>query len=447
VNDDLDFNPSNSIVRWQKDGVPPHAGLEHAFNGVARRQQAPNYELEYDKNNGMNPLVWAACRLLDMLAQIRSMPHLDDPARLRRYLVNEVHGFEKRAQEVGVPRDELVGARYCLCTALDEISANMPWGAAGVWAKQSLLVTFHNETWGGEKFYTLFARLAQNPERHKNLIELMYYCNALGFEGRFRIIDDGYSQLEMLKQRIVSILSNVKEENEVRLSPHWKGVNSTPPVWRLIPPWVVTSLCALVGFSAYLWFVFELGIRSDETYAQLVALKVAEPVMEKIVPPSMIATLRRFLQKEIDEGLVEVAEGSDRCVVTLTGDGLFASGGIDLYPNYVPVLERIAAALKEIDGNVIVSGYTDNVPIRSLRFPSNWELSQARAEVFKEFLDARLEQTDRIRAEGKGEADPVGSNDTPEGRSRNRRVEVAVLMTAEAIHRQINQSNQSEIKQ
>jgi type VI secretion system protein ImpK len=52
-----------------------------------------------------------------------------------------------------------------------------------VWSRHSLLVTFHNETWGGEKFFQLLAKLAQNPQQHAHLLELMYYCLALGFEG------------------------------------------------------------------------------------------------------------------------------------------------------------------------------------------------------------------------------------------------------------------------
>ena len=76
-----------------------------------------------------------------------------------------------------------------------------------MWSRHSLLVTFHNETWGGEKFFQLLAKLAQNPQQHAHLLELMYYCLALGFEGRFRIVDNGRTQLETLKQRLLTILA------------------------------------------------------------------------------------------------------------------------------------------------------------------------------------------------------------------------------------------------
>ncbi|MDR1462979.1 MAG: DotU family type VI secretion system protein [Azoarcus sp.] len=433
------------VSQWvQPGGVgKPSAEPESA----PTRQAVSVAGLAYNAANGVNPLVWAASRLLDLAPQIRSIPQLADLAALRNRLVLEVQEFERRAQSVGVSREDLVGARYCLCTAIDEAAAQAPWGSKGVWAKQSLLVLFHNEAWGGEKYYLLLARLAQNPERHKDLIELLYYCNALGFEGRFRVENNGYAQLEILKRRIATILNGVKGGYEKRLSPHWQGVSSTPPVWRLVPPWVVAMLCGLIGFGVYLWFLFNLGGHSDAAYVHLTSLKVPDTAVPQnvvMMPPSVAVTLRRFLAREIAEGLVDVSEHPDRCVVTLKeragGGGLFESGGIEVRSLYDGVLRRIAGALREVKGNVLVSGYTDNQPIRSLRFPSNWELSQARAETVKGLLDGYIGQAGRSRAEGRGEADPVASNATPEGRARNRRVEIAVLLSAQAIHRQLNPS-------
>ncbi|MDR0702304.1 MAG: DotU family type VI secretion system protein [Azoarcus sp.] len=441
------------VAKWllqresaQMPPTPPDAATAAAESAPNRRTVSVA-GLPYSAANGVNPLVWAASRLLDLTPQIRGMPQLADLAGLRNQLVLEIQEFERRAQSVGVSREDLVGARYCLCTALDEAAAQTPWGSKGVWAERSLLVSFHNETWGGEKYYLLLARLAQNPERHKDLIELLYYCNALGFEGRFKVDNNGYTQLEILKRRIATILNNVKGGYEKRLSPHWQGVSSTPPAWRLIPPWAAAMLCGLIGFGIYLWFLFTLGGHSDAAYVHLTSLKVPESVARQTVvmmPPSVAVTLRRFLAREIAEGLVDVSEKPDRCVVTLKektgGGGLFESGGIEIRLPYQEVLKRIAEALREVKGNVLVSGYTDNQPIRSLRFPSNWELSQARAETVKGLLDGYSGQTGRIRAEGRGEADPVANNATPEGRARNRRVEIAVLLSARAIHSQLNPS-------
>jgi type VI secretion system protein ImpK len=411
-------------------------------------RHAPGAGQEYNSASGLNPLVWAANPLLDMIPQIRAMHQLADPALLRNQLVTEIKNFEQRAQSVGVPREDLIGARYCLCTVLDEVAALTPWGSHGIWAKQSLLVSFHNETWGGEKYYLLLARLAQNPERHKNLIELLYYCNALGFEGRFRIENNGYTQLEILKKRISTILNNTKGDYENRLSPHWQGVSSTPPAWRMIPPWVVAMLCALIGAGIYILFLFSLNDRLHITYEKLSALKI--PVTEApppALPPPPSWHLCDRLKQQMDRELVTVAERGKECHVSVKGDGLFesgsatirtvitlrGSGGAGGAASRTVYLENVInsvadAILNENDPSIeaVVRGYTDNIPIRTARFPNNDRLSQERAESVKKMLDTRLGNTSRTKAEGYGPDDPVADNGTPEGRAKNRRVEILI---------------------
>src|SRR5690606_30881500 len=104
---------------------------------------------------------------------------------LRARLVEAVRAFERKAAQAGVEPRKLVAARYVLCTFLDEAATSTPWGGSGAWARQSLLVSFHNETWGGEKVFQLLARLAEDPAGNRDLLELMHVVLALGFEGRF----------------------------------------------------------------------------------------------------------------------------------------------------------------------------------------------------------------------------------------------------------------------
>jgi type VI secretion system protein ImpK len=80
---------------------------------------------------------------------------------------------------------------------------------------------------------------------------------------------------------------------------------------------------------------------------------------------------------------------------------------------------------------VIVSGYTDNTSIRSLQFPSNFELSQARADSVKRLLDAKLTAPGRTKAMGRGAEDPIAANDTPANRAKNRRVEITLMLAAD----------------
>ncbi|MFJ0631833.1 type IVB secretion system protein IcmH/DotU, partial [Bordetella bronchiseptica] len=219
----------------------PDFGADAAADpGAASRLRPHEYVI-----SGSNPLVAAANPLLDLIPQIRATTAHPAPAMLREYLVDEVRQFELRAQQAGIPNETILGARYCLCTALDEAAALTPWGGGGVWSAHSLLVTFHNETWGGEKFFQLLAKLSQNPGQHLDLLELLYYCLLLGFEGRYRVIDNGRTQLETLRQRLLRILRGARGEYPRALSPHWRDTPVQQALRRLpVPLWAYGALAA-----------------------------------------------------------------------------------------------------------------------------------------------------------------------------------------------------------
>lgn len=200
--------------------------------------------------NGNNLLVAAANPLLNAIPQIRHSVSHEDQEALRQYLIDEIRRFEVRCQQAGLPYEMIIGARYCLCTALDEAAALTPWGNSGVWSSGGLLVTLHNETWGGEKFFQLLARLSQNPREHILLLEMINYCLLLGFEGRYQILDNGRTQLETIKQRLWQMIRSVRGSCPLPLSSHPEDGPIQNKLWRpMIPLW---ACVALVGFLACL---------------------------------------------------------------------------------------------------------------------------------------------------------------------------------------------------
>ena len=148
--------------------------------------------------------------------------------------------------------------------------------------------------------------------------------------------------------------------------------------------------------------------------------------------------MRRFLEPEINQHLVEVADEPTYSRITLLGESLFDSGSPDIKASFLPTLRRVAAALNEVKGDVVVRGYTDDVRINTRRFQSNIDLSQARADAVRTLLEQDMAQRGRLRAEGRGEADPVVPNTTPANRARNRRVEITLELAPAEIERQLN---------
>ncbi len=138
--------------------------------------------------------------------------------------------------------------------------------------------------------------------------------------------------------------------------------------------------------------------------------------------------LTQTLSNQVAGHTVSIQMGHDGLVISLREAGFFASGAATPKPETLPILRQIAASLASTPYDLRIEGHTDNVPIHTAEFDSNWELSTARAmSIARIFLDHRLIPPDRISTAGYAEFHPVASNDTPEGRAENRRVDLVVM--------------------
>jgi type VI secretion system protein ImpK len=165
--------------------------------------------------------------------------------------------------------------------------------------------------------------------------------------------------------------------------------------------------------------------------AQLSAPKVAAAPIAAAPAESAAKAerVRPLLAGEIERGQVAVTEDAQRSTIVLTSDRLFASGSARVEGEVEPALLAIAAALERVPGAILVTGHTDDVPIRSARFHSNWELSTARAQSVVRLMSARITDGARLKAEGLADSQPVAPNDSAANRARNRRV-VIILRAA-----------------
>jgi type VI secretion system protein ImpK len=401
--------------------------------GAAPGRDAP-LALDALMTASLNPLVSAAAPLLNAAARIRGMAQHPNPAGLKDALADGIRKFEAQGRSEGLPNEQVIAGRYILCTLLDEAAADTPWGGSGVWSAHSLLVQFHNEAWGGEKVFQLMSKLAENVANNRNLLELLYVALAFGFEGRYRVIDNGRAQLDSVRTRLVQMLQQGRTV-EPALSPRWQGVRSREA--RLgagVPLWVVAAALGLLLAAVYVPLRLSINGHSDPLFSALGGLDVkAVPAPVALPPPAVPAAprLATFLKAEVDAGLVQVRDAADRSVIIIKGDGFFEPASADVAARVRPLLARIQEALVSVPGQVLITGHTDNQPIRSARFPSNWHLSQERAAAVKALLAPQV-KPERMRSEGRADSEPFEGNATPAQRAQNRRVEITLFVQAKA---------------
>ena len=215
------------------------------------------------------------------------------------------------------------------------------------------------------------------------------------------------------------------------------------------PEWVVTFadlmsllltfFVLLLSFSSTQVSKFEavagslreaLGMRSEldlsdqpERRELIKSLESQRADQDPSNPPHLDEELQKLLAELGGEGRGIASLTGQGIVLSISGDLMFASGEATLSPDAVQVLDRIASYVLQSDRPLDVVGHTDDIPISTPLFPSNWELSAARAGSAVRYLVDRGVDAERMRAIGRASTRPVGSNSGAEGRSVNRRVE------------------------
>lgn len=406
--------------------APSRAPASHA-------DAAPPATINEFLGGGLNALVQAASPLLLLAVQLRNSVSQPDAAHLREQVVAQVRQFESNAQAAGITTQTITAARYVLCAVLDEAVMNTPWGQQSGWAAKTLLVVFHGESYGGEKFFIILDRLCADFSRHIDLIELMYICLTLGFGGRYQIEADGRAKLADIQEDLYRRLKGQRAPAAEELAPHWKGIEDRRnPLVRYVPLWVIVAAGACLLLGAFLYFYTRLNELSSPVSAQVAQIGLTSAVppdearLKQSQPKVVHKSLKQLLAPEEQAGALAVEEKPDgSALVRLSAAAMFDSGGTDVSAKEIPLLHEITAALNQVPGRVIVVGHTDDQPVHSLKFKDNYALSAERARSVLQILSQGIDNTGRLESSGAGSSQPIAlPPELPANRARNRRVEI-----------------------
>jgi type VI secretion system protein ImpK len=373
-----------------------------------------------------NPLLEAARPLLRALADMPDQLELHAVAQLHLMLRQEMNDFVQLCEQADIRHNHMIGARYSLCTALDEAAGRTQWGRldTGVeWLRTGLATEFHGDREGGDKAYLLIARLMNEPREHLDLIEVLYRILSLGFMGRYQHEADGARRHDVIRQRLYNEIQSQRGTVPLALSPHAQSdVQPKRMSFYDFPVWITFVVLGLMLLALFGWFKYQLLNHSVAVEKQISDIAALTPP-----PPSPRALhLKELLANEIAAGTVSVDEDAHHSSVTFRGDSMFKPGGVSVNNAMQPLIAKIAGEVVKVPGKVTVTGYTDNIPIKSRQFASNDALSLERATQVMQMLQAAGVPAKRLEAIGKGDADPVGDNMTPQGRAQNRRVQITV---------------------
>ncbi|RWF51740.1 MAG: type VI secretion system protein TssL [Mesorhizobium sp.] len=392
-----------------------------------------------------NQILAAAAPLLLLFGQLRLMPVERQAEQLAEHVAEAIEKFDRTMEKAGVPEDDARIAKFTLCETADDLIGNLPWPKKDAWAQHSMLSQFFHVVSTGSGFYEALNKILAAPEAHYDLLELMHACLSLGFEGQYRGLAREDNNLERVRRDVYETLRYFRARADEDISPHWQSlaVSSAQQSVRL-PLWVIAAAASALLTAVFFALRVIITNEGDALAGALLALDPSTPIAierasvvpsaapVKVAPPvaptpSQIDRIHTALAKNIARGGLTVGTQGRFIVVEINNLLLFQSGRAEIRPEFGPIAADIAAALEPEPGPITIVGHTDNVkPRKSSAFKSNFDLSVARAKAVEAMMAPRFSDPSRITVDGKGEDEPIADNATPEGRARNRRVDVMI---------------------
>lgn len=381
-----------------------------------------------------NPFLRAAGPLLLLFGRLRVQLSRASFANLMEQVAAAIEDFERDVRGDSISAEQTRVAKYVVCATADDIVQNIPAQDRHVWTQYSMLSRFFGERVGGVRFFEELDRAKADPAGNYALLELQHACLALGFQGIHRTSAGGAATLQVIQRNLYETLRRARATSR-EISPRWQGQDIAAPNTRFqLPLWTASAFTGAMLLALYLVLRFLLAGGAETAATTLVTLHpTTELGLQRKAygpppptPPSEAsASLRAALEADVTAGRVTVAESGNQITLRLAA-ALFAPGDATVKPEFRPLLARVAEFLAQQSGAVRVVGHTDSVPIRTVRFPSNFELSLERARAVASVLRAGPAKPERIEVEGKGPDAPLAPNDTPAGRAQNRRVEILI---------------------
>ncbi|NWL75396.1 hypothetical protein DM872_00795 [Pseudomonas taiwanensis] len=282
-NDRLDRSPQKpDDAQCQPPTAPPQddflraaptAGIrdkgDMLYDSVFRIDEDDDLQFQL-RGHSLNPLVDAAQPLLGLVIRLRRLDRCDDIPKLYSSVRDQITALSEEVRQMGYDGAAQLAYRYALCAFIDEAVMATEWGRSSLWRERSLLSYHHNETWGGEKFFTVLARMQMDPARYRDVLEFKYLCLCLGFQGKHGQQHNNKDTLNTIITKLHQLLRAQRGDAPERLTDAPDNVASSryrlARQWPLWTPWAIAGV---VLAAAYLYFSFRLGSTTEQVLRAL----------------------------------------------------------------------------------------------------------------------------------------------------------------------------------
>jgi type VI secretion system protein ImpK len=190
-------------------------------------------------------------------------------SEVRGILIEDIEYFTNAALKLGLENSQVMLARYLLCTFADEMINTTYWGKENNWANSSLLGHFYNETYGGDKFFQILDQLLRAPAKYLDLLELIYICLSLGFEGKYKIKNRGQQELDAIQDSLYRQMKTMQIRESKKFYTTQKSSSKNNHLMHKTSYQILGISIAIMLSLVYVILTFSLVNKEDSTLSFL----------------------------------------------------------------------------------------------------------------------------------------------------------------------------------
>ena len=251
-------------VKTSSEDAKPEAQAKPVFEGYPAD---PDFQL---RGGYENLMLDAAAPLFGLVLRLRTLDALPNIKQVHQQVRNQIDNAREEIRQHGYEPAQLLAYSYGLCLFIDEAVMDRPWGKTSCWSQEPLLSIFHDETWGGEKFFTVLSRLMQEPKRYQDVLEFMYFALCLGLKGKYAIAPKGEDALNALIQQLHGIIRELRGPAPATVcDPYTNVAPSNFRMNRQWPWWSPLAISALVMAVAYGIYSYRLHLITNQVLESL----------------------------------------------------------------------------------------------------------------------------------------------------------------------------------
>jgi len=242
---------SNTNLYYSDSLYADQYGEQNYIINQAQQQVFRNPNI---RHSGVGGLLSAAIPLLLLMIKLKNIQVQPDIAEIHRQAVQEIRSFDAGLRKMGYPPKVILAACYCLCTVFDEAVLGTVWGGRSAWVQQTLLSSVHQETFGGERFYIILNKMAEDPASNLDILELLYMLLSLGFEGQY--FNENKSTRDEIRYTLFNLIRNYREAPKKNLSPSavdervaMYHAQKRIPLWHIGVVTIGILFVTMIGFN------------------------------------------------------------------------------------------------------------------------------------------------------------------------------------------------------